>query len=688
MPNTKPPFLTKSRFKIGLECLSKLYFTGKKAEYKDQDQSNEFLLALADSGYQVGELAKYKFCDDPMGMGITIDTLNYEAAAQETTRRLALPGNVVIAEAAFLVSKLFVRTDILVKEEKRGKVIITIYEVKSKSIDPETDSFLANEGKEKERINGEWSSYLYDLAFQKYVVQKALEGTDVEVRACLVLVDSTKTVNVDGLNQRFRIEKGEGNRKKIVVDPALRAAHLDLSILHIEPMDEVIDKIWNQYPVPTDYAENMKFEDFVKLCTDTYVNDQWVPTGLGSKCKACQFRLFPGDAGSGLKSGMLKCWQEASANKVNETHMDRLVTELWGGSARSIVETCVGKDCYTVQEVDTEWFAGDSTSSDPRPGLLKRERLLLQIDQSKEPQPQSHFDQGLFLKEAAEWTYPLNAIDFETGMYALPFHKGTTPYQGIAFQFSHHLLHQDGKVEHKNHFIHYEQGVYPNLEFIRALKQALEENKGTIFRYHNHENTYLRLIRKQLHDGSITISDAEKVELTNFIDSITRWKEGKAKEYTYGSRAMVDLFDLVLRYYLSPVMKGSNSIKKVIPAVIQDSKFLREKYSVAGRYGKNLSLKSLNFDDHVWIREEMGRDPYKTLPPVFEGYSREELDSLVQDFEELADGGAALTAYNYLQFSDVPDDQKKQIEAALLKYCELDTLSMIMILEAWKNWSS
>ena len=57
----KPEFLTKSRFKEGLDCITKLYYTGKKLEYANQKLDDPFLLALADGGYQVGTLALYLF---------------------------------------------------------------------------------------------------------------------------------------------------------------------------------------------------------------------------------------------------------------------------------------------------------------------------------------------------------------------------------------------------------------------------------------------------------------------------------------------------------------------------------------------------------------------------------------------------------------------------------------------------
>ena len=67
---------------------------------------------------------------------------------------------------------------------------------------------------------------------------------------------------------------------------------------------------------------------------------------------------------------------------------------------------------------------------------------------------------------------------------------------------------------------------------------------------------------------------------------------------------MVDLFKLVIGYYYSPATEGSNSLKQVLPAIIRDSNFLQEKYGKSGVYGKELPVKSQNFNDHIWIQKE------------------------------------------------------------------------------------
>ncbi len=55
-----PRYITKSRFKLALQCPTKIYYDGKP-EYANQKLEDTFLLALADGGFQVGELAKCYF---------------------------------------------------------------------------------------------------------------------------------------------------------------------------------------------------------------------------------------------------------------------------------------------------------------------------------------------------------------------------------------------------------------------------------------------------------------------------------------------------------------------------------------------------------------------------------------------------------------------------------------------------
>ena len=50
-------------------------------------------------------------------------------------------------------------------------------------------------------------------------------------------------------------------------------------------------------------------------------------------------------------------------------------------------------------------------------------------------------------------------------------------------------------------------------------------------------------------------------------------------------------------------------------------------------------------------------------------------------FKEKANQGSGYT----IQFEEMSDYERDEIEQALLKYCELDTMAMVMIYEGWKD---
>ncbi|MBK6682343.1 MAG: DUF2779 domain-containing protein [Ignavibacteriales bacterium] len=109
---------------------------------------------------------------------------------------------------------------------------------------------------------------------------------------------------------------------------------------------------------------------------------------------------------------------------------------------------------------------------------------MQQVNRVKTGNKRSYFDREGFLAEASIWAYPLHMIDFETAAPAIPFNKNKHPYEGIAFQFSHHTIEKDGTIKHAGEYISFEKGVFPNYEFVRNLKKQLEVDNGSIFRYH------------------------------------------------------------------------------------------------------------------------------------------------------------------------------------------------------------
>ena len=140
--------LTKSRFALAIDCPTKLFYT-KKDAYPDKSTTDEFLKALAEGGFQVGELAR---CYYPGG--VMIEDMNYITSVSKTSELLKNK-NVTIFEAAISFGDLFIRTDIL---EKKGNNI-NLIEVKSKSFDEHNDDFHGKKG----GLTKGWLPYLLSL---------------------------------------------------------------------------------------------------------------------------------------------------------------------------------------------------------------------------------------------------------------------------------------------------------------------------------------------------------------------------------------------------------------------------------------------------------------------------------------------------------------------------------------------
>jgi predicted kinase len=649
-------YLTKSRFNLAMECPTKLYYSGK-AEYADHKLQNPFLSALAEGGFQIGELAK---CYFRFNFGNLVDvhqisTLNYDEALEQTAKLLQ-NDEVIIFEAAFRYENLFIRVDILRKYHNK----IELIEVKAKSFDSESDSFLNKNGE----LSSKWYPYLLDVAFQKFVLQRALP--EYEIAANLVLVDKNTRCPTDGLNQKFRIEKDRYDRKRVVVSDDLNPEDLSEPLLCQINVDDLCELIYRtSYPF---LYEERNFFELIRIYENAYLNDIKIPPLPSRKCAGCEFRATEEELAHGLRCGFLECWSTAFDLNVKEL-AEPTVLELW--NYRKKDQLINEKRIFLRDIVESDI----NPKPDGKSGLSTSERQWLQILKAQAKDTSWWIDRDNLIAEMRRWVYPLHFIDFETAMMAIPFSKGRRPYEGIAFQFSHHVVHEDGFVEHRGQYLNPYPGFFPNYEFIRRLKMELEQDQGSIFCYAPHENSFLNLIYQQLQDDPEYIEDRE--ELCNFIRSITHSKEW------VGERDMIDMLQLVKRYYYDPAMKGSNSIKVVLPAILNSSEFLQYKYSQP-IYGAEGGIPSHNFKNWRWIRYENGMvvDPYKLLPKMFADVSDKEHE-LLSDSDEIKEGGAATTAYARMQFEEMSDYERAEITNALLKYCELDTMAMVMIYEGW-----
>ena len=674
-------YLTKSRFKTALSCPTKLYYGTKGNNYQDNKAEDPFMMALAEGGYQVGELAKFLISDDPFNEGITINELDYEKSLAQTKEKRDKGGKVVIAEAAFSYKDFFVRTDLFVEERDT----IRIYEVKAKSWDEDVEFIKeAKRGplKGTRQLDKEWREYLYDIAFQKYVVQKA--NPTKTVITYIVLADKTTDATIEGLNQMFKIKRN-GKNITIEIKPGTTANNLGQIPLKTLNVDEVCDWIYaNKVDIELDEQneETWMFEPLINYLSEQYSNNKriWSNT-ISSKCKLCQYKNKEYPNGD-KKSGLHECWKHIG--KLTDAELTQpLVLELWGGLAgqKSFINDACADKRYLLKQVDETIVTRGAGKEEPIGDAIDpTKRRLIQIEKSKKQDFTPHIDKE-GLKELFEsLAAPYHFIDFETTMVALPFHKDRQPYEAIAFQYSYHLMDAKGNIAHKSQYLNFEKGAFPNYDFLRHLKKDLSGIEGTIFRYHKHENTYLLLLYKQLY--AVSVSEVpDKEELMAFIREITTPGDDTPGEKWIPTNNMQDLWDFVVKYFYSLHAKGSNSIKDILPSIIKSSDYLREKYSKP--IYATATIPSLNLKEpHIWIDETKGSNPYKTLPPIFDEKALEEIEA-DGNLSNLDNGGAAMIAYAYLQFADMTDAERELYRQALLRYCELDTMAMVMIWEYW-----
>jgi hypothetical protein len=655
MKNNK--YLTKSRFKLALECPTKLYYTGKR-EYPDKKIDDTFLEALAKGGFQVGELAKCYFPN-----GHNIDELDYNTALSKTNELLKKE-NAVIYEAAFQYKNLFIRADIVVKCGN----CLSVYEVKAKSINSAEDEITNKSG----GIDSKWKPYVYDIAFQKYVVQSAFP--ELKIKAFLMLADKNKSATVDGLNQKFFLYTDDQGRNKVKIIGEIGKNELGENILVDLNVDEIIDQIFAEDSF-TDIP-GKSFKEWIHFYADVYEKDEMIIDKLGSKCAKCEFTATKEEESTGKSNGYKECWQRLA--KFADDDFDKPhINEIWDFRK---------KDKYIAsgKYFQSDLSRADLESAKPGPtkaGLSRVDRQELQIIKSSKNDETSYFEKEGIKRELNEWVYPYHFIDFETTAVGIPFNLGMRPYEQIAFQFSHHIVLENGKIEHKGQWINTEPGNFPNFEFLRVLKSELDKDEGTILRYAPYENSILNAIYRQLMNSN----ESDKDELLDWIKTITH-STGSSAEKWKGKRDMVDMWDLVKRFFYYPETKGSNSIKHILPATINSSDFLKTKYSQP-LYGKEIV--SLNYKDHTWITFDNTVkivSPYKKLTPIFENIENEMLDNFLIDEEVgIQDGGAAMMAYAQMQFAQMSKEERTLVQNGLLRYCELDTFAMVMLWEEWNQ---
>jgi len=219
-----------------------------------------------------------------------------------------------------------------------------------------------------------------------------------------------------------------------------------------------------------------------------------------------------------------------------------------------------------------------------------------------------HTQQTIINKEAiAEFlstlNYPLYHLDFETFQQAIPEWKGISPFMQIPFQYSLHVEQEDDALTHKEFLA--KEGVDPRYELAKRLVEDIPTDVTVLAYNMGFEKGVIRKLAAMFEEFApqlLAIHDNVKDLMTPF----------QKKEY------------------YTPSMRGSYSIKYVLPALV---------------------------------------------PKMQEAY---------KELDLIHNGTEAMQIYPKL--ATMQDKQKvSELREALLRYCELDTLAMVKILERLKK---
>ena len=181
--------------------------------------------------------------------------------------------------------------------------------------------------------------------------------------------------------------------------------------------------------------------------------------------------------------------------------------------------------------------------------------------------------------------YPVHFLDFETVGPAIPCYAGTRPYQTIPFQWSDHLLTENGILEHKEYLCIDDKD--PREEFAYTLLAALGKN-GTIFIYTTYEKGIIEALAEYF--------PQLRSELLLIID---RFK---------------DLCAIIRKHFYHPDFHGSFSLKSVLPTIVPDMDY----GNLAIQEGNQASLEYLRMIDPSISLEEKGRIKKELL--IYCGY--------------------------------------------------------------------
>jgi hypothetical protein len=225
---------------------------------------------------------------------------------------------------------------------------------------------------------------------------------------------------------------------------------------------------------------------------------------------------------------------------------------------------------------------------------------LLQV--TSELNNTTYIDRNNINEFVKDLEYPLYYLDFETMTSAVPIFDNSRPYQQLVFQYSLHIQLENGELEHREYLAEANPNIDPRINFVKQLINDCG-NTGDILVYN------IGFERGKLND-LITMFPVYTYQISNII--------GRLKDL---------MIPFQKKWYYTPEMQGSYSIKYVLPALV----------------------------------------------PVLS----------YQDLE-IKEGGTASSIFTQMVNGEFQGDIDKT-KNDLLEYCKLDTFAMVKILEKLKE---
>jgi len=178
--------------------------------------------------------------------------------------------------------------------------------------------------------------------------------------------------------------------------------------------------------------------------------------------------------------------------------------------------------------------------------------------------------------------YPLYHLDFETYMDAIPQFNNQRPYQQIPFQYSLHVEHGDGGLEHKE-FLG-KEGTDPREEFIKQMINDIPQDACVLVYNENFEKTRIKELAQDFPKYSDALMNIHK----NIFDLAEPFRNQDYYDYTLKGRFSIKLVMPLMAPHMEDAYKKLELVQNGGDAMNVFPKLSTEYKDEVGKYRKAL----------------------------------------------------------------------------------------------------